>query len=708
MRTDGSFLGGQSTGGFPLDFFAAVNRHDEFEAVASVRRVALQPDGQPSPRVEELGGEWDSTGVGLCLLAEGCCAGAVGTGEDRFCGKPQGTCTTGTHKKATKTVVPGWYIAAGGRHSGFLWAPSLPTALAGGPMRAGGAAFMAETTNPFRMSRGQWTLVIEEWLVWNAARQPRGSPAGDAASTPSTLGMRDATATAAAARVVPAPVNTDFGGVRFAADPLGAALGVGEEDNDQFGLWTAAPPAPQVDDDDDPFSFFAEPAARPVREVAPAARAAVSTARTGARGGGGPVGDEDWVQQKLDACAREAADSRRLAEETVEEMGRLKSGVQRLVQAMDGQMDEHKERVRLLETEARDLRQRLDGLETKAQDFEAAGWVRQVERCIDGVFAPLGIVSMLTLQIRNFKDRIESGGGLECNGVRFASMRDALVWYETKNIDSPGLFVDALALLHGGTGAYVSMTESGKRRETQGKNRYVGDVEEFVIQSFDTTIPSSFVGGKQEIDGASAHAVLKGVLKDFQVWKPRGELFTGLSTQITEGVRKRSAQMKAFRDESTSDPEVRELSAGLMADSVVFCQELVSFINTQNDSLTHDTTYSAEQIWDMQLECIRTIFQELADARSEFMLPAKLVPGYYLWGMLRAWEIQQRYLRNHFKDDGALMGIFVRRVVLQSGTDGIKDRLVKLDKLESQVIDNNRTHTQAIKALQTAVARLKP
>jgi hypothetical protein len=39
-------------------------------------------------------------------------------------------------------------------------------------------------------------------------------------------------------------------------------------------------------------------------------------------------------------------------------------------------------------------------------------------------------------------------------------------------------------------------------------------------QSFDTTIPSSFVRGKQEIDGASAHAVLKGVLKDFQVWKP--------------------------------------------------------------------------------------------------------------------------------------------------------------------------------------------
>jgi hypothetical protein len=83
MRSEVSFAGGQSPGEFPLDFFAAVNRHDEFEAVASIRRVALQPDGQPSPRVEELGGEWDSIGVGLCLVEEGCCAGSVGTGDER-------------------------------------------------------------------------------------------------------------------------------------------------------------------------------------------------------------------------------------------------------------------------------------------------------------------------------------------------------------------------------------------------------------------------------------------------------------------------------------------------------------------------------------------------------------------------------------------------------------------------------------------------
>jgi hypothetical protein len=701
MRTEVSFAGGQSSGDFPLDFFAAVNRHDEFEAVASVRRVALQPDGQPSPRVEELGGEWDSSGVGLCLVEEGCCAGNVGTGEDRFCGKPQGTCTTGTHKKAVKKVVAGWYISAGGRHSGLLWEPSLPTALAGGPMRAGGAAFLAESSNPFRMSRGQWTLVIEEWLAWNASRQPKTSSGSDTPSTPSTLGMRDSAVPAVALRAAPTAINTDFDVGRGATAPGAAESRLDAAGQDQFGAWAVDPLERPEEAGEDPFGVWTQPPLSAWREETQASRSVPGDSGEAPR-------SVDGAQQKIDRCARDATEARRVAEESRSEMTRLKAGLQRLVQAMEEQMESQKDQVLVLEAENASLRQRVGELETKAQEFEASDWGPRLQQCYAGVFAAHGVVCQLTTQVRNFKDRIESGGGLECNGVRFSSMRDALVWYEAKQIDTPGLFVDALALLHGGTGAYVSMTEAGKRRETQGKNRYAGDVEEFVIQSFDTTIPSSFVGGKQDVDGASAHAVLKGVLKNFQVWKPRGELFAGLSTQITEGVRKHSAQMKAFRDESTTDPEVRELSQGLMADSVVFCQELVSFINTQNDSLTHDTTYSAEQIWDMQLECIRTIFQELADARSEFMLPAKSMPGYYMWGMLRAWEIQQRYLRNHFKDDGALMGIFVRRVVLQSGTDGIKDRLIKLDKLETQVIENNRTHTQAIKTLQTAVAKLKP
>jgi hypothetical protein len=53
------------------------------------------------------------------------------------------------------------------------------------------------------------------------------------------------------------------------------------------------------------------------------------------------------------------------------------------------------------------------------------------------------------------------------------------------------------------------------------------------------------------------------------------------------------------------------------------------------------------------------------------------------------------------------MGIFVRRVVLQSGNDGIKDKLVKLDKLQDQVLEYHRQHTQGIKKLEIAVSKGK-
>jgi hypothetical protein len=130
--------------------------------------------------------------------------------------------------------------------------------------------------------------------------------------------------------------------------------------------------------------------------------------------------------------------------------------------------------------------------------------------------------------------------------VRFASMREALTWYSDKEVSTPGLFVDIMALLHGVSGAYVSWAESGKRREIQGKNQYANNVEEFVIQSFNTTLPGSFVGGKKDVDGASAHAVLKSVLKTFQVWKPHGELTSGVAASINEGIGKCTNQMRVF------------------------------------------------------------------------------------------------------------------------------------------------------------------
>jgi hypothetical protein len=215
MRPSMSFGGSQVMGEpmFPADFFAALANGEEGGAFASVRREAILPDGQPSPRVVELGGEWDtSVVVSLCMLDEGCCAGSVG-GKDRFCGKARATCNIDKHKRSTTRMVHcGWQLL-----TGYYWSPCLPTEEDGGPITAGGAAFLNEA-DPFRMSRGQWILVMKAWLAQQARATPheRGGieESKDAVvDTPSTLGMGDAIDPLAAFRANLPPIDTEGAGV---------------------------------------------------------------------------------------------------------------------------------------------------------------------------------------------------------------------------------------------------------------------------------------------------------------------------------------------------------------------------------------------------------------------------------------------------------------------------------------------------------------
>jgi hypothetical protein len=84
----------------------------------------------------------------------------------------------------------------------------------------------------------------------------------------------------------------------------------------------------------------------------------------------------------------------------------------------------------------------------------------------------------------------------------------------------------------------------------------------------------------------------------------------------------------------------------------------------------------------MQLECLATIFKELASVRAAAESSGQQHAGYYVWAMLRAWEIQQRYRKNKFKDDLALTGIMVRPIVVQGRDGGL---MAKLKQLEDAV-----------------------
>jgi hypothetical protein len=75
---------------------------------------------------------------------------------------------------------------------------------------------------------------------------------------------------------------------------------------------------------------------------------------------------------------------------------------------------------------------------------------------------------------------------------------------------------------------------------------------------------------------------------------------------------------------------------------------------------------SDEVIEELCIKLLAYILDEIVKAHNGFSDAGEAQPAYFLWGMLQAWEIQQRYLLHNFVNDPALNGIFVRRAVLRS------------------------------------------
>ena len=302
-----------------------------------------------------------------------------------------------------------------------------------------------------------------------------------------------------------------------------------------------------------------------------------------------------------------------------------------------------------------------------------------------------GAFTTFKVQFSEFREKMESGGGIECNGINFASKREFLDWYQEKN-PTVALFLDALAYLHLIRAAVVHQDDANKKQwEAQQNIAIESGLESSITTSFETILPSILVGGKRATEqGGGTYDWLQGYLKTYSVWKPRGRS-TGVGTQITEGIGLK-----------TSDPEVILLSSGLCTDSATFCKELVQFINEQHEELTADSAYSPEEIWAMQLECLQTIISELSEAREAVADAARHDKAFYLWGMLRAWQVQQRYLTNHFKDDPALTGILVRRILMHGGDTTLKAKLSKIDDLTRKVDEHHRNFQAELKKLQAA------
>lgn len=68
--------------------------------------------------------------------------------------------------------------------------------------------------------------------------------------------------------------------------------------------------------------------------------------------------------------------------------------------------------------------------------------------------------------------------------------------------------------------------------------------------------------------------------------------------------------------------------------------------------------------------------------------------------MVRAWEIQERYRENQFKNDPALTGLMVRRMMVHSGEKSVKTQLALVEthdeSIESLAIKLKEYHKEQV------------
>jgi uncharacterized protein YneF (UPF0154 family) len=97
---------------------------------------------------------------------------------------------------------------------------------------------------------------------------------------------------------------------------------------------------------------------------------------------------------------------------------------------------------------------------------------------------------------------------------------------------------------------------------------------------------------------------------------------------------------------------------------------------------------SDSESWELVIDCVAHIFEELHNVRSEVTDAGKYNEGMFLWGMIRAWEIPERYREMQFKNDPALTGLMARIMMVHSGEKSVKKQLALVE-----------THDESIESL---------
>jgi hypothetical protein len=273
------------------------------------------------------------------------------------------------------------------------------------------------------------------------------------------------------------------------------------------------------------------------------------------------------------------------------------------------------------------------------------------------VLDPRGSIALMKNSIKRIKEREASGGKMTCHGVSFNSLMDFLLWFEQNDL-SIACFVDSKTLSSCVNPTVVSQETATKNLESQSKIDITTNVQAAIVTSFQGTIPPVLAGGKTDAEGG-AYDVLIGYQENFEKWDPRGQ-GKGLKGRVSAGTQAARKCIEILQGKAGISGDAQSLATGLLNDSIRFLDCLLNWMTKGYRELREDTMISPANLWSMFKECEAKIWEDISDTRNQYADAARAEPGCYVWGILKAWEIQERYCANNFQDDPALTGIFTR------------------------------------------------
>jgi hypothetical protein len=162
--------------------------------------------------------------------------------------------------------------------------------------------------------------------------------------------------------------------------------------------------------------------------------------------------------------------------------------------------------VRVIATNLHALTGRVETVELHAVENVDSNFTKlhkdQLEKLAFELYDPCGLFPKLERDLSLISNRLESGGGINCNGNYFSHDKEAAQWL----VDHKAticIMVDAISILHSIGATVVHTSEATPTREAAKKIDLASDLEASIRASFSTNMPCILIGNKKETLGGA-------------------------------------------------------------------------------------------------------------------------------------------------------------------------------------------------------------